>query len=97
MILKTFFITENESMQRYLIITSAIVYRMRYYGGKFDSQIVVSKLLRNIITKFEHVVTAITHTNNLSTYSFDELMISLIVHEDRLNRAMTMFKRRHSM
>uniref|UniRef100_A0A3Q7IGA2 Uncharacterized protein n=1 Tax=Solanum lycopersicum TaxID=4081 RepID=A0A3Q7IGA2_SOLLC len=74
-------------MQRYLIITCAIVYRMRYYGGKFDRQIVVSKALRNLTTKFEHVVSAISEYNDLSIYTFDELMLSLLSHEDRLNRS----------
>ena len=78
---------ESEFVQGYLSRTSAIVNRMRSYDKKIDNQIVVSKVLRSLTTKFEHVVTAIEESKNLSTYSFDELMSSLLAHEDRLNRS----------
>lgn len=84
---ETLFMNENESVQGYLSRTSAIVNRMRSYGEKIDNQIVVSKVLRSLTTKFEHVVTAIEESKDLSTYSFDELMSSLQAHEDRLNRS----------
>ncbi|XP_049399988.1 uncharacterized protein LOC125864099 [Solanum stenotomum] len=71
----------------YLSRTSAIVNRMRSYAEKIDNQIVVSKVLRSLTTKFEHVVTAIEESKDLSIYSFDELMSSLLAHEDRLNRS----------
>lgn len=60
---------------------------MMSYGGTFHSRIVVSKVLRNLTTRFEHVLTAIDESNYLSTYSFDELMICLLAHEDRINRS----------
>ena len=76
-----------ESVQDYLSRTYVIVNSMRSYGEKIDSQIIVSKVLRRLTTKFEHAVTAIEESKDLATYSFDELMICLLAHEDRINRS----------
>lgn len=63
--------TENESVQHYLSIKTTIFNSIRSYGGKFYSQIVVFKVLRNLTTKFENLVTAIDQSKDLSAYSFE--------------------------
>jgi len=47
----------------------------------------VAKVLRSLTKKFEHVVAAIEESKDLYDYSFDELMGSLLAHEDRINRS----------
>ncbi|XP_020687907.1 uncharacterized protein LOC110103503, partial [Dendrobium catenatum] len=47
---------------------------------------VVSKVLRSLPTNFEHVVAAIEESKDLVGYSFDEMMSSLMSHEERINR-----------
>lgn len=49
--------TESKSVQDYLSRTSVIINRMRSCGEKIDSQIVASKVLRNLTIEFEHIVT----------------------------------------
>ncbi|KAL1217320.1 hypothetical protein V5N11_027382 [Cardamine amara subsp. amara] len=57
---------------------------MRSYGDSLSNETVVSKVLRTLTPKFEYVVPAIMEANDLSTYTFDEMMSSLLSHEDRL-------------
>ncbi|KAJ8752089.1 hypothetical protein K2173_001764 [Erythroxylum novogranatense] len=58
---------------------------MKTYGDKLSDETVVSKVLRSLTDRFNHVVATIEESHNLSTYGFDELMSSLQAHEDRLN------------
>ncbi|GJX68525.1 hypothetical protein Tco_0304252 [Tanacetum coccineum] len=58
---------------------------MKTSGDQINVEAVVSKVLRSLSSKFNHVVAAIEEAHDLSSYSFDELISSLLVHEDRLN------------
>jgi hypothetical protein len=51
-----------------------------------EEKIVVAKVLRSLIPKFDHVVAAIEESKNLDVYSFDELMGSLQTHESRMSK-----------
>ncbi|GKF31787.1 hypothetical protein Tco_0101585, partial [Tanacetum coccineum] len=58
---------------------------MKSCGDQINEEAVVSKVLRNLSSKFNNVVAAIKEAHDLSSYSFYELMILLLAHEDRLN------------
>nr|GEV56264.1 hypothetical protein [Tanacetum cinerariifolium] len=53
-------------------------------SGRLD-EVIVAKVLRSLVPKFDHVVAAIKESKDLSTFSFDELMGSLQAHEVRIN------------
>lgn len=77
----------SESMQEYKSRVSATVNHMKSYGEALSDETVVAKVLRSLTSKFDHVVAAIEESKNLSNYSFDELMGSLLAYEDRLTRS----------
>lgn len=54
-----------------------IVNQIRTCEENVSEKTVVAKVLRSLTPKFNHVVTAIEESKNLSTYFFDELMGSL--------------------
>lgn len=77
---------EKEAMQKYLSRVSGIVNQMKSYGETIDNERVVSKVLRSLNKEFRHVVAAIEESKDLTNYTFDELMCSLISHEERINK-----------
>ncbi|KAH0663908.1 hypothetical protein KY290_029785 [Solanum tuberosum] len=58
---------------------------MKAYGYKITNETIVSKVLRSLNKRFNHVAAAIEESRDLSNYGFDELTSSLQAYEDRLN------------
>ena len=77
---------KNEKVQEYLSRVSGIVNHMKSFGESLSNETIVCKVLRSLPPKFDHVVAAIEESKDLSAYTFDELMGSLLAHEDRLSR-----------
>ncbi|KAJ0095705.1 hypothetical protein Patl1_15015 [Pistacia atlantica] len=66
----------------------ASISQMQSYGETISDQTVVTKVLRSLTPKFDHVVVAIEESKDLSVFSFDELMRTLQAHESRINRSL---------
>ncbi|KAM1087404.1 hypothetical protein ACFX2B_012784 [Malus domestica] len=58
--------------------------QMRRNGERLDEVRVVEKILRSLTSKFEHVVTAMEESKDLEAMSAEELLGSLLVHEQRI-------------
>lgn len=78
---------KKESIQGYLSKVSAIIGQMKIYGDTITDETIVGKLLRSLHKDYSSVVTAILESKDLSTYTFDELMSSLISHEERMSKS----------
>jgi gag-polypeptide of LTR copia-type/Zinc knuckle len=81
---KTLQMSRDEKVQPFLTRVQKIVNQMKIYGDTMSDQTVVCKVLRSLTEKFNHVVAAIEESKDLATYTFDELMGSLLTHESRL-------------
>ncbi|XP_028065737.1 uncharacterized protein LOC114268722 [Camellia sinensis] len=77
---------ENESISKYFNRILTIVNQMRRYGEKMESLQVIEKILRSLSPKFEHVVVAIEESKDLSAMTTDELMGTIEIHEQRINK-----------
>ncbi|KAE8732649.1 hypothetical protein F3Y22_tig00001818pilonHSYRG00071 [Hibiscus syriacus] len=64
--------------------TMVIVSKMRTFGEKIEDVVVVKKILRSLIPKFNYVVCSIEESKDLDLLSIDELQGSLLVHERKL-------------
>ncbi|XP_020242592.1 uncharacterized protein LOC109820805 [Asparagus officinalis] len=78
---------QGESVQSFFTQVTTIVNQIRSCGEDLPEKTVVMKVLRSLTTKFDHVVATIKESKDLSTYTFDELMGSLQVHEVRFSRS----------
>lgn len=67
---------EKESVQDYTSRVSGIVNHMKMYDENVSNQTIVSKVLRSLTSKFNHVVATIKESKGLTIYSFDKLMSS---------------------
>jgi gag-polypeptide of LTR copia-type len=77
---------QDESVQSFFTQVTTIINQIHSYGENISQKIVVMKVLCSLTTMFDHVVAAIEESKNLSTYTFDELIGSLQVHEAWLNK-----------
>ncbi|GAV64656.1 UBN2 domain-containing protein, partial [Cephalotus follicularis] len=84
---ETIFMKGNESVQDFFSRISIIINQMRTFGENISDQKVVEKILRSLPNKFDHVVIAIEESKDLSIFCLNELMGSLLAHEDRINRS----------
>lgn len=71
---------DDESIQGFLSKVSRIVSHIRTHCKVVTNKTIVNKVLRSLTNKYIHIVTAIEESKDLSTYTFDELMSSLIAH-----------------
>jgi gag-polypeptide of LTR copia-type len=83
---ETLQMNKEETMQVFLLRVQTVVNQIRVFGDTMEEKIVVAKVLRSLIPKFDHVVAAIEESKNLDVYSFDELMGSLQTHESRMSK-----------
>lgn len=79
---------DSESVADFLSKVMKNVNQKRSYGETVSDQTVVEKVLRSLPAKWDHVVTAIEESKDLTTLSFDRLMGSLQAHEGRVNRGL---------
>ncbi|KAG6388774.1 hypothetical protein SASPL_150210 [Salvia splendens] len=59
---------------------------MGSYGETISNEQVVGKVLRSLNECFDYLVPAIEESKDLSTYTFDDLMSSLLAHETRVRK-----------
>ncbi|XP_019442326.1 PREDICTED: uncharacterized protein LOC109347051 [Lupinus angustifolius] len=75
---------EGDKVNNFMRRTLTLVNKMKSNGETMEQCIVVSKILRSLMAKFNYVVCSIEESNDLSTLSVDELHGSLLVHEQRM-------------
>lgn len=82
---ETLKMTESKNVDTFMTRVMVIVNQIRLTGEAILDQRIVEKVLRSLPKKFEMVVTVILESNDLSNFSVDELMGSLLSHDCRLN------------
>jgi hypothetical protein len=76
---------ESENVDQFMTRVMGILNQIRLISESIPDQNIVEKVLKSLPKKFEMVVTSILKSNDLSNFSTDELMGSLLSHEIRLH------------
>jgi hypothetical protein len=77
---------EDETIRKYFLRVEELVNAMKGLGEKFDESLLVQKILRSLLDKFNSKVFAIEELSDLKTLSIDQLLGTLIAYEMRMNK-----------
>ena len=75
-----------ETIQDYFSRVSILFKDIRSYGEDISDRRIIEKILKSLSPKFNYVFSAIQETKDLSTYSQNELMGSLISYKERMKK-----------
>jgi hypothetical protein len=76
---------ESGNVDQFMTRVMGLVNQIRLTSEAIPDQQIVEKVLISLLKKFEMVVTTILGSKDLSNFSTDELMGSLLTHETRLH------------
>lgn len=71
---------------KYFSRVMTVASKMRIYGEEMPDVKVIEKILRYLTKKFNYIVCSIEESKGIDDFSIDELQISLIVHEQKVQR-----------
>jgi hypothetical protein len=77
---------EDETVSKYFLRVEELVNAMKDLGEKFEESILVQKILRSLLDKFNPKVSAIEELNDLKTLSIDQLLGTLTAYKMRINK-----------
>ncbi|XP_047267680.1 uncharacterized protein LOC124898100 [Capsicum annuum] len=86
---KTLQMKEGEVVISYCARTMEISNKIRFHGEKMNDVTIVEKILRSLTPKYDYVVCSIEESKDIDELLLDELQISLLVHEQKMNRSST--------
>jgi hypothetical protein len=86
---ETMSMKDTETVDQFMTSVKHLVHQIRSQGEDIPDQKIVEKVLRSLPEKFNMVVVAIEESKDLTTFTIDQLLGSLLSHEARLQRENT--------
>eukprot|EP00253_Pinus_taeda_P013003 PITA_13003 len=77
---------ETKDIDYFMNRLITIVNQLNIYGEEIKDQTVIEKVIGSLSTKFDVVVAAIEEAKDLASLTVDELMGTLLSHEERIDR-----------
>ena len=75
---------DDEKVTDYCVRVQTCVNKMKSLGEEIENEVVVKKVLRSLLPKWNSVAIIIEERKDLTTVSYDQLVGSLMSHEERL-------------
>jgi hypothetical protein len=86
---ETMSMKDTETVDQFMTSVKNLVHKIRSQGEDIPDQKIVEKVLRSLPEKFNMVIVAIEELKDLTTFTIDQLLGSLLSHEARLQRENT--------
>ena len=80
---------ETESVGDFCVRVKDVTHKMATLGESIAQEQIIQKVLRSLTPRWNIVVIVIEESKNLATMEYDELVGSLISHEDRIRDTST--------
>jgi hypothetical protein len=77
---------EDEIVSKYFLRVEELVNAMKGLAEKFEESLLVQKILRSLLDKFNPKVSPIEELNDLKTLSIDQLLGTLRAYEMRISK-----------
>ena len=77
---------EYETVSKFFLRVEVLVNAMKGLGEKIEEPLLVQKILRSLLDKFNSKVSAIEELSDLKTLSIDQLLGTLTAYEMRINK-----------
>ena len=75
---------EAESISDYCVRVKDVVNKMATLGEAVSNEVLIKKVLRSLTQRWNHVAIIMEESKDLTKLQFDELVGSLMSHEERL-------------
>lgn len=77
---------ENEKVATYVSKVQNLVHLMKGYGGTMTDKMIIEKVMKTLISHFDHVIVSIQESSALSIIKLEDLVDLLEAHEMRVTR-----------
>ena len=78
---------EAESVSDYCVRVKDVVNKMATLGENVSTEVLIKKVLRSLTHRWNHVAIIMEESKDLTKLQFDELVGSLMSHEERLKES----------
>ena len=73
---------EGEKVSDYCVRVNDVVNKLTTLAENIDKQVVIKKVLRSLTPRWDHIAIVIEESKDLTNLHFDNLVGSIISHED---------------
>lgn len=80
---------DDDKVVDYYVRVQSCVNKMKTPREMIENEVIVKRILRSLLSKWNHIAIIIKERKNLASFTYDQLGGSLMSHEERLQDSST--------